>query len=308
MHDPLRERARTMDERRGRGALPPQCCTAQAGWVANNPTFCVATCLANSTRKRMCRHQATTAARCSSPTIPTAGGGPIRRRGKPRRGKIALRRLERAETLGMTTGNTRWKSWRTRSGICSRDRVLGPCAMPMPGETANSTKIFACEEMQATFGMLPDQRPPTRESFDAPIGRDRATGGPWAGRWRWGTYVFDAYTQQQFRSGLDQALASLPPGTTANYKTAHYSILSHQAVVTGLTVHGESPGTPPQPFDITAATFEENREQPNPDLPTASWGSAPRRPRRRSVRIPRCRSPPRVTMTGVTRSLYARST
>jgi hypothetical protein len=74
-------------------------------------------------------------------------------------------------------------------------------------------------------------------------------------------YGLEVYPQQQFRTGLDQALATLPPGTTASYKTAHYSILSHEAVVTGMTVHGEIAGNPPQPYDVTAATIAA--EQPN---------------------------------------------
>lgn len=72
-------------------------------------------------------------------------------------------------------------------------------------------------------------------------------------------YGLEVYPQQQFRAGLDQALATLPPGTTATYQTAHYSLLSHQAVVTGMTVHGEIPGTPPQPFDVTAASIITDR-------------------------------------------------
>jgi hypothetical protein len=86
-----------------------------------------------------------------------------------------------------------------------------------------------------------------------------------------GYYGFEVYPQRQFRAGLDQALATLPPGTTASYKTAHYSILSNQTVVTGVTVHGEIPGNPPLPFDITAATIET--EKPNPDF-AASWSRA----------------------------------
>ena len=86
-----------------------------------------------------------------------------------------------------------------------------------------------------------------------------------------GYYGLEVYPQQQFRAGLDQALATLPPGTTASYKTAHYSVLSHQAVVTGMTVHGKLAGTPPQPFDITAATIET--EKPNLEF-ADSWGRA----------------------------------
>jgi hypothetical protein len=86
-----------------------------------------------------------------------------------------------------------------------------------------------------------------------------------------GYYAFDAYAQQQFRTGLDQTLASLPPGTTASYKTAHYSFLRHQAVVTGLTVHSEIGANPPQPFDITAASVEI--DQPSTEF-AASWARA----------------------------------
>ncbi len=76
-----------------------------------------------------------------------------------------------------------------------------------------------------------------------------------------GYYGLEVYPQQQFRAGLDRALATLPPGTTASYQTARYSLLSHEAVVTGMTVHGEIAGTPPQPYDVTAATI--TTEQPN---------------------------------------------
>jgi hypothetical protein len=86
-----------------------------------------------------------------------------------------------------------------------------------------------------------------------------------------GYYGLEVYPQQQFRAGLDQALATLPPGTTASYKTAHYSLLSHEAVVTGMTVHGEIPGSPPQPFDVTADTI--TTEKPNLDF-SASWAHA----------------------------------
>lgn len=86
-----------------------------------------------------------------------------------------------------------------------------------------------------------------------------------------GYYEFDAYTQQQFRAGLDQAIASLPQGTTASYKTAHYSFFSHHVVLTGVTAHGETASNPPQPYDITVATLET--EKPNPDL-AASWARA----------------------------------
>jgi hypothetical protein len=84
-------------------------------------------------------------------------------------------------------------------------------------------------------------------------------------------YGLEIYPQQLFRENLDRTLATLPPGTTATYKTAHYSVLSHRAVVTGWTVHGAIPADPPVPFDITADSVET--ENPNADF-AAAWGRA----------------------------------
>jgi hypothetical protein len=77
-----------------------------------------------------------------------------------------------------------------------------------------------------------------------------------------GYYGLEVSPQRRFRAGLDQALATLPPGTTATYKSAHYSVLLRQAVVTGLAVHGEIPGDPPQPFDVVIDSIETT----NPNL------------------------------------------
>jgi hypothetical protein len=109
-------------------------------------------------------------------------------------------------------------------------------------------------------------------------------------------YGFDVWSQQQFRSGLDQALATLPPGTTASYKTAHYSMLSHEAVVTGMTVHGAIPGNPPQSFDISAATI--TTEKPNLDF-ADTWSRALAAPSTfgADTALPVAAS---VTMTGLT--------
>jgi hypothetical protein len=90
-----------------------------------------------------------------------------------------------------------------------------------------------------------------------------------------GYYFLEVFPQRQFRAGLDQALASLPPGTTATYKDAHYSTVSHQAVLTGVTMHGELAGDPPQPFDIAIDTIETTN--PNLTLPDA-WNAAVRNP------------------------------
>lgn len=45
----------------------------------------------------------------------------------------------------------------------------------------------------------------------------------------------------QFRAGLDQALAGLPQGYTGHYGSAHYSLLSHVATVTDLSIKGPEP-------------------------------------------------------------------
>jgi len=42
----------------------------------------------------------------------------------------------------------------------------------------------------------------------------------------------------QFRAGLDQALAALPQGYTGHYGSAHYSLLAHVATVTDLSIQG----------------------------------------------------------------------
>jgi hypothetical protein len=84
-------------------------------------------------------------------------------------------------------------------------------------------------------------------------------------------YGHEVYLQRQFRAGLDQTLASLPAGTTATYKDAHYSVLSKQAVITGLTVHGLIPGPSPQPIEVTIDSIETT--SPNLDF-TRSWADA----------------------------------
>jgi hypothetical protein len=84
-------------------------------------------------------------------------------------------------------------------------------------------------------------------------------------------YGHEVYLQRQFRAGLDQTLASLPAGTTATYKDAHYSVLSKQAVVTGLTLHGLIAGPSPQPIEVTIDSIETT----NPNLDFArSWADA----------------------------------
>jgi hypothetical protein len=90
-----------------------------------------------------------------------------------------------------------------------------------------------------------------------------------------GYYALDAYSGRQLRNGLDQALATLPAGTTATYKDAHYSIVSHHAVVSGLTFHVVLPGPTPQPLDIEFESIETTN--PNLDVP-ALWAKAQANP------------------------------
>src|SRR5271165_1913994 len=90
-----------------------------------------------------------------------------------------------------------------------------------------------------------------------------------------GYYALEVYPQQRFRAGLNQTLAALPAGTTATYKGAHYAVLSHQAVVTGVTVQGVLPGASPQSFEVTIDAIETI----NPNLDFASaWANAAAHP------------------------------
>jgi hypothetical protein len=86
-----------------------------------------------------------------------------------------------------------------------------------------------------------------------------------------GYYGLEVYPQQRFRAGLDQTLATLPPGTAATFKDAQYSVLSHHAVVTGLTVRAETAGPSPQRIDVTIESIETTN--PNLDF-SGSWNKA----------------------------------
>ncbi len=86
-----------------------------------------------------------------------------------------------------------------------------------------------------------------------------------------GYYGVEVYPQQKFRAGLDQALATLPPHTSATYQDAHYSVLSHQAVVTGLTVRAEIAGPTSQQIDLKIASIVT--ENPNLNF-ASSWKQA----------------------------------
>ncbi len=84
-------------------------------------------------------------------------------------------------------------------------------------------------------------------------------------------YGLEVYPQQRLRAGIDQTIATLPAGTTVTYKDAHYAVLSHHAVVTGLTVHGVIPGPSPQPFEVAIESIETTN--PNLDFGGA-WANA----------------------------------
>ncbi|HEX4505581.1 MAG TPA: hypothetical protein VH722_07605 [Alphaproteobacteria bacterium] len=75
----------------------------------------------------------------------------------------------------------------------------------------------------------------------------------------------------QFRSGLDQALAGLPQGYTGHYGGAHYSLLTHVATVTDLSIQGSGPSALSETIakvvvDNPALDFADrwNRAQANP--------------------------------------------
>jgi hypothetical protein len=86
-----------------------------------------------------------------------------------------------------------------------------------------------------------------------------ATGG--------GYFALEAYSAKQIRTGLDRALATLPPGTSASYRDANYSIFTRKVAVSGLAFHAVIPGPTPQPVDVAIETME--LANPNPDFAAA---------------------------------------
>jgi hypothetical protein len=104
-----------------------------------------------------------------------------------------------------------------------------------------------------------------------------AIGGAW--------YGFEIWPQQQFRAGLDRTLATLPPGITATYRNATYSVPTRHAVVTGFAIKGTIGGASPEPFELTIASIETD----NADLAfAAAWSDAVAHPeaRRPDAAIP----------------------
>lgn len=72
-----------------------------------------------------------------------------------------------------------------------------------------------------------------------------------------GYYATEVYPRMVLHAALDQTFAAMPSGTTAVYQDARYSLVSRQATVTGLTIHGTLPaqstpnGDAPLPYDLT---------------------------------------------------------
>src|SRR5271170_7673168 len=76
---------------------------------------------------------------------------------------------------------------------------------------------------------------------------------------------------QQLRAGLDQTIATMPPGWTVKYGGANYSLLSHTATITDLSIQG--PASYPLNQTISKITVERptldfvdqwNKAQANP--------------------------------------------
>jgi hypothetical protein len=82
-----------------------------------------------------------------------------------------------------------------------------------------------------------------------------------------GVYVSEFYPRVVLRSVLDQTIASLPPGTTASYRDARYSLITRKAQVMGITLHGSTQTNPPEPLELTIQTVRSAR--PNLQLADA---------------------------------------
>jgi hypothetical protein len=78
-------------------------------------------------------------------------------------------------------------------------------------------------------------------------------------------------TEENFRAGLDQWIAQLPPGYAMTYKTAAYSVASNQATLGGVTVKG----TGAQVFDVAIDEVEVSK--PSADF-AAGWAQAAANP------------------------------
>jgi hypothetical protein len=80
-------------------------------------------------------------------------------------------------------------------------------------------------------------------------------------------YGIEIFPTQRFRSALDAELAALPPGVTASYADAHYSVFPGRATITGVKIHHADP----TPYDVSIG--EIDAVHPAFDI-AASWAHA----------------------------------
>jgi hypothetical protein len=83
-----------------------------------------------------------------------------------------------------------------------------------------------------------------------------------------GLYLTEYYPRIILRSVLDQSIAALPPGTTASYQDARYSLITRQARIEGMTLHGAGDTAP---YDLTISAVRS--AHPNLQLPE-TWAKA----------------------------------
>ncbi|HLJ18627.1 MAG TPA: hypothetical protein VKU84_00430, partial [Stellaceae bacterium] len=75
------------------------------------------------------------------------------------------------------------------------------------------------------------------------------------------------YAGEQFRTGLDQWIKTLPADYSMTYKTADYSVAANKATLGGIALKG----TGAQPFDLTLDQVEVSK--PSTDF-AAGWAQA----------------------------------
>lgn len=72
-------------------------------------------------------------------------------------------------------------------------------------------------------------------------------------------YLLSVYPGHVLRSVADEALSGLPPGTTASYQDAHYSLVTREASFTGIVVHGTMGDPAAEPYDLTIDTLRTSK-------------------------------------------------
>jgi hypothetical protein len=71
-----------------------------------------------------------------------------------------------------------------------------------------------------------------------------------------GYYGLEVYPRKQARAFLDRAMATLPAGTTGSFQGVHFSVASHELVITGLKLHGTGDAAGAGSYDVTADTVD----------------------------------------------------